>query len=191
MGKACEWCEKEGKLREFEVDELGVSYNICEKCIKANENGMCVTCGEPLYGELPLMGECGGCQQIRSAKLETKRSEVMSGLGLSVLRELMGSVVFTEDDYERWVTFGQSDLTPEVRRRNRKIWIKSRLVKDMGWDEDTFKNNENDIEHLLDNYTRQAFNSKNRLVVKDKDAKWSGGMSIVASSGNVMIIENE
>jgi len=188
MEGKCQWCDEVCELYRFDV--MGVEYQICNKCRKAIENDKCIKCGQSLSGEVTINGMCSGCQQIKSAKIERGRSEVMDGLGVEILAELTHSIVFTEKDYERWLTFSQGNFTPEVRKRNRRLWVKNKLIGEYNWSEDTFDKYVNDIEYLLDNYMHKMFNKSCTIVVKGTTGV-TRGLNIVASKGDVMIIDNE
>lgn len=190
MENKCDWCKKE--VEEITVYEvLGVDYEICGKCLKAKEEDLCITCLEPLYGQMTMNGECSGCQQIREAKSEKRRGEIMNGLGVDVLAELTHSVVFTEEDYERWVTFGQGNFTPEKRKQYRRNWIRNKLISECKWEEDIFDENVADIEYLLDNYSHKIFNKSCTFMINNKETKGLRGVNIIERKGNVMIIEKE
>lgn len=186
--KMCEWCGLElDNVNTYEV--LGTKYTICDKCVQASDNDVCITCGEPLYGQMAIKGECCGCQQIRAAKAEKKRSEIMNGLDIDALSELTSSVTFTEEDYDKWVTFGQGNFTPELRRKHRKDWIKNKLMTESNWSEELFNNNEEDLDFLIDNYSNKMFNKSYSFAIKGTKIARTG-INIIAQKGNVMIIEN-
>ena len=185
----CDWCKKEvDKLTKFEV--LDMEYDICPKCVEASENDTCINCDEPLYGELAINGECSGCQQIRGAKAEKRRSEIMNGLGVDTLAELTHSVIFTEEDYEKWVVFGQGSFSPEKKKQYRREWIKNKLMTENGWTPEIFSDNVDDIEYLLENYSHKIFNQSCTFMVKNNSTKGMRGLNIVTQKGNVMVIDN-
>lgn len=184
----CDWCNREvDDLVEYE--SFGIHYNICKKCKQAVDDDVCITCGESLYGEPAVNGECSGCQQIRAAEAERRKSEILNGLGLEALQELTHSVVFTEEDYKRWVTFSQCNLSPELRRKCRRAWVKTKLMLEFNWSEEIFEANAKDVEYLLDNYAHRIFNKNCILIVLDGQNKGLRGVNIIARSGNVVAVE--
>lgn len=182
----CGWCKKDAK-ELFPYGDEGVLYELCKQCSVAVENYVCVTCGDNLDGVV-LNGECSGCQQIRVAKAEKKRSEILNGLGIDILAELTHSVVFTEADYEKWVTFSQGNFTPEKKKMNRRNWLRHKMMMESGWTMDEFIANMLDIEYLFDNYSNKIFNQSYVFVLKTDKSKKLRGLDIVASHGNVLVI---
>lgn len=187
MAGRCDWCNKEEHLESHE-DFTG-TYNLCTSCKESANNDECVTCKQPLYGELAIKGECSTCQQVRSAKEEKRRSEIMNGLGQDVISELTHSVTFTEEDYDNWVTFGQGNFTPQARKLARRNWMYNRLVNIAGWSEDDFDRNFEDIEYLMDNFSHKIFNSRYVFVLNNGNTKGLRGLNIIESRGNVMVVE--
>lgn len=184
MGR-CDWCGTEEQLIPHE-DFTG-TYNLCENCIKHAENDTCITCGQPLYGEMTIKGECSICQQSRATKEEKRRSEIMNGLG--VISELTHSVSFTEQDYEEWVTFSQDTFTPEARQTARRRWIYQKLVNVAGWSKDDIVSNYSSIEYLMKNFAHKVFNSKYSFILNNGNSKGLRGLNIIESHGNVMVVE--
>lgn len=188
VGK-CDWCRNESdNLKDYKL--IGQVSRICPKCMEAADNDTCRTCGVGLDGDVAINGECNGCIQIRAAKAEKHRSEIMNGLGVDVLAELTHSVVFTEEDYERWVTFSQGNFTPEVRKANRRKWIKNKLETECGWLPEVFDSNVEDIEYLLDNYSHKIFNKSCTFIIKDSKSKGIKGV-IIEKRGNVMVVNKD
>lgn len=191
----CEWCDKEDvELVRYEHMEIGGIYDICKECAVSADEGNCITCGDPLYGEASLNWECIGCQQIKEAKVEKRRSEVLNGLGLDTLAELTHSVEFTEEDYERWVTFGQGNFTPEKRKQYRRNWIRKKLAREYGWCQKQFDENFEDVEWLLDNYSHRIFSQSCIFSIVDgskENARKLRGMNIIARKGKIVVVDSE
>lgn len=185
----CDWCKNEAsKLTKYEV--LNTEYSICDNCVAVSENDECINCEEPLNGEIAINGECSGCQQISSARVEKRRSEVMNGLGVDILAELTHSVIFTEADYEKWVTFSQGNFTPETRKAHRREWMKNKLTRESAWTPQLFDNNVEDIEYLLENYLHKIFNQCCTFMIKNNNSKGLRGLNIIAQKGNIMVVDN-
>lgn len=188
MSKLCDWCKKEStSLNKYSI--FGMNYYICPECNKAAELGVCRTCGESLFGEITLGGECSKCQQISSAKLEKQHSEILNGLGMDVLEQLASSTEFTEKDYENWVTFGQGNFTVADKARLRENWVKVKIAKELGWSTEKIKDNVDDIRYLLSNYSVKLFGPNYRFVDKG-NRKDLHGVNILAQRGNLAIIES-
>ena len=190
----CDWCGRENcLLKSYEHLELGEEYNLCKDCLKAAREGTCTNCGEPLYdGDITIGWECGGCRQISAAREEKERSELIDGLGGEDISDLTHSVEFTEEDYERWMTFSQGSFTPETRRRNRKRWLRRKLIKVQGWPEEVYEANIADIEWIVNNYSYKVFSYSTMFIVNDgseRVARQLMGTTIIARRGNILLID--
>lgn len=181
----CDWCEKEGNLRAYRVE--GSIVNLCDNCIKAHENERCIVCGASLYGELSIRGRCSDCQQLKAAKEDKARNEVIDGLGVLELSKLTKDIEFTEKDYEEWVTTSGGYFNPETRRRNRRRWIRNKLVNQYGWTNEMFIENLKDIEEILDNYFFKIANEKCKLVLAG--TRGLKGVEIIVKKGNIIVIK--
>lgn len=190
MEGRCNWCKKESDKLE-QRDTVGKIVYVCKECIAAEEADVCITCGNDLYGTYALNGECAECNQIREAESEKLRSEVMNGLGVDVLSKLTHSVVFTEEDYEKWVTFGQVSLSPERIRDNRRAWIKNKLIKECGWETEVFNANVEDIEWLLENHSSHIFKKNCTFMINNGNSRGLRALNIVAKHGKVMVVDKE
>lgn len=188
MSNKCDWCEETSDTI-VEYEYFGNVHNICNKCKGFIESDICRTCKESLYGGMAIKGECDNCQQIREVKEEKRRTEVLNGLGVDMFSELNSCVTFTEEDYEKWVTFGQGNFTVEYKNRCRREWIKHKLLEENGWDEKTFNENIDDMMYLMEHNVRKMFNRNCTFAIKSVDSKKLRGVNIVDMRNNVVIID--
>lgn len=183
----CSWCNKEvSKIYNENVN--GSEVSLCKHCHNCYENHECITCGEQIFDTFTINGECTACMQISSAATEKKRSEALNGLGINIISELTKSVVFTEDDYNKWLTFGQGNYTPEKYKTFRKTWIRTKIVCESGWTEEQFDENYSDIENIMINNSSTVFREPCQFILVDKNTKRKSGMMALAKSGKVYLM---
>lgn len=117
MGK-CEWCGKKADVLT-KVSSLGTAYKICNLCQAAHESDICISCGETIIGDGSIKGRCYACSQAdyeeRQREAEKIANEVADYSDI-----YSTGIEMTEEDYERWVTFGQGNFTPEYKKRCRQ-----------------------------------------------------------------------
>lgn len=187
MGKrSCDWCKINADTI-VDRDYNGTLVHICTRCDTAYSNDICIKCGE--ISDPLINGKCIGCTSIDAAKIEKKKQEAINGLGVDVLSELTESVTFTEDDYEKWLTFGKEKYSIAYRQRRRRAWIKSKIVSQSHWTEEQFDDSLNDIEAILENYP-YVFTRDCKFVLWDPDStdQFISG-NILAFSNQVYLIE--
>jgi len=186
----CGWCKKESTvLREYRV--AGSTCEICPECVDAYEKGVCISCGEGMYGEVTINGLCNKCQQVIYAKAEKYRNEILNGLGIEALMEMTETVKFTEKDYEDWMMMGAKKVSPKAREKFRDTWVKMKLIKNGGWTLKEYKDNIEDIKDLIDNNTADVFKSNTVMVLKDKIKEIGTGVNLIAVKNNVLLIQGK
>lgn len=189
--KRCDWCNN--IVDELlDVSSLGREYQICSSCSEKYSNNICIKCGSKLgvvEAEADLMGMCPGCYQEHHAQRMRKANEVACGVDAEVLAIYTSGIEFTEQDYERWVIFGQGNFTPEYRRKCRIAWLKEKLPEQSGWTPEIIENNINDIEALMDRYISKIINKKYIMVYYNpKDGEKEKIKDFVDVSGDIYIV---
>lgn len=162
--KICDWCKKVSvELNEHTSGGTGISYRICGDCLDKALDDTCRKCGELIIGK-DIAGICTGCAQEESTEAQIKINEVAEGVSIDILEELTTDVVFTEGDYENWVMLSQKGYTKEQIRRNRTIWLKSKLLKAADWNEERIEKNADNLSELIDRYSSNILKNEYVLI---------------------------
>ena len=175
MKVICDWCGKETDTLE-EVEVIGGVAKICKKCLEKHNEGVCITCGEPIYSSISANGECLACMQIRSAAAEKRKSEALNGMGPEFLERITESANFTTEDYFTWMA-GDGKWASEKSRD--------------AWSEDEFTQNYPDIKYIMDNNSAAVFREVTRFVLVTKDKRLPSGAVVLTRHNNVALIKVE
>lgn len=179
----CSWCHKEtDRLTSDNVG--GELVMICRDCHEKVSKSICRKCGDVYV--TGIEGMCLSCAQIENAKKAKKRSEILAGVDWDLISDCISDTEFTEEDYERWTTFGQGNFTPEIRRENRRRWIAEKLVG-MGYPLVIIENNLDDIESLLEEHFSKILKNKIKIVIRTSSTKSIRGLQLLARKNNVFI----
>ena len=180
----CDWCHDE--VDDALLVKQGEDM-VCKKCIDLMEKSICRCCGETYISGVE--GLCLACAQVESARKAKRRSEILMGVDWELIKDCVSDTEFTEEDYERWVTFGQGNFSPEIRRKNRREWIVKRLTQTNEYAVELVRSNLDDIESLLDEHFSSILRNKIRIIIRNGSSKSVRGLKIIARKGNVFIVE--
>lgn len=188
----CQWCGKEIN-KTFKVSSLGNQYEVCSKCYQANQDEICIRCGEPITGHGSINGLCYGCSQKDYEEKQRREEELSSGVALELLEAYSTGIELTEDDYNWWVTFGQGNFTPQYLKQCRQNWLRKRLTGDGGWSKELVENNLDAIESLMEKHISKVLDGKYMLIYYD--SKNSSGKKrirqFIDKSGNIFLVEKK
>lgn len=188
--KKCEWCGRVSANLHC-VLSLGTQYNICDKCNEANNEEICITCGEPIIGQGSIKGKCYGCSQAEYEEKQRKAEEVANGVDSELMDFYSNGVEFTEEDYEKWVTFGQGNFSPEYRKRCRQNWIREKLVEQGGWSPVLVEKNLDAIESLMEKHMSKVIDRKYMIVYYDSKVRKQKIRQFIDHIGNIFIVEKK
>lgn len=146
--KYCDWCKKACD-ETVEAESAGNIYNICKACDSKLKQGVCRICGKPI-GFNSIEGKCIVCTQVDYTEARRKQEEMTLGIDAEMQRILSSPLEFTDEDYERWMTYGKGDIDPEIRRGFRKKWVIDTFDGKFGWTAATLNARYPVIEKLLD-----------------------------------------
>lgn len=182
----CEFCGcRLGTPEKRYVD--GAEVLLCRKCAGMTDSNKCFVCEE--VSDPLINGRCIACSTLAAARAEKRRHEIANGLGVDALEMLTRDVVFTEEDYERWLAFGQGNFKPSNTKTTRKIWLHSKVVKDSGWSEQEFQDNIDTLTALLER-NKDVFASPCRFMLyggSGKSKKIVG--TVIDKEKNVYLME--
>lgn len=168
---------------------LGTKYNICNTCNKAFEDEVCIVCGQPIIGQLSIKGKCQACSQEEYEEKQRKIEEAANGIDDGSELYYSG-VEFTEEDYERWVTFGQGNFTPERIRQNKLEWLRKRLAGQGGWSKELIDANIDSIEQLMDKHASRVREGRYLIVYYD-GSKGTRVTEFVDKIGHIFMIKRK
>lgn len=188
--KKCDWCGRVSQTL-YPVMSLGTDYNICDKCKKANDEEICIECGEPIIGQGSIKGKCYGCSQAEYEEKQRKAEEIANGVDGELLSFYTSDVEFTEADYERWVTFGQGNFSPAYMRKCRQNWIREKLVTNGGWSPVLVETNMDAIETLMERHMSKVIEKKYAIVYYDSKNRKQKIRQFVDHIGHIFIIEKK
>lgn len=189
MKKMCDWCGKgESTLEEVEI--LGGVAHICKDCAAKHKEGVCITCGEPLYSSVSMGGECLACMQIRSAAAEKRKCEAMNGMGLELLEKMIESSEITTEDYYKWMAASSPSYTKQNSEDFKRGWLEDKLIRKGSWSQDEFDTNYADIRFIMDNNHNAAFvfRGSTKFILMSKDKRIPSGSVILARKNNVALV---
>lgn len=186
--KRCEWCERPTTDLNS-VTSLGTMYKVCNKCKEAHESETCIKCGESVIGAGSIKGKCYACSQEEYEEKQRRADEVAAGVDMDLMDFYTSDVEFTEEDYERWVTFSQVEITPEERRRRRQMWITEKLTGHNGWTPQLLAKYADELEELVARYIAKLITNKYTIVYYDSKNKKQRIRQFVDCRGKVFVIE--
>lgn len=187
--KKCEWCGRNSE-NTHNVMSLGTEYKVCDKCIEASKNEVCIKCGETLTGG-SIKGKCYGCSQEEYEATQRKAEEMANGVDIDLVDFYSNGVEFTEEDYERWVTFGQGNFSPDYMKKCRQNWIKEKLIGQGGWTRELIENNITELESLMEKHMSKIVEKKYSMVYYDGKTKGQKIRQFVDRKGNIFIVERK
>lgn len=160
----CEWCKTiTDKLTRVTSQGTGLSYNICEKCLEAFDNSECRLCGG-IIASRDITGLCISCAQEESEREQIIINEIAEGVNADILQEYTSGIVFTEDDYNKWVTMSQKPYAIEVIKRNRLAWLKAKLASSPEWTPERINRNINGLSELIDKYSSNLLKNTYKII---------------------------
>ncbi len=186
----CDWCGKETE-KTYKVSSLGNDYQVCSNCKQANDNEVCIKCGEPITGHGSINGLCYGCSQAKYEEEQRREEEVASGVALELLEAYSNGVEFTEEDYNQWVTFGQGNFTPQYLKQCRQNWLRRKLVDQGGWSKELVESNLDQIEALMEKHISKVLDGRYMLVYYDSKNKKQRIRQFIDHTGNIFIVEKK
>jgi hypothetical protein len=181
----CDWCNKDTD-QLFNCSELGNKFKICKDCYVSYKNGkgVCRVCGSPLNGK-SIHGRCLICAQLNITEENRERDEESCGAVLPP--EYSNGSTMTEEDFNDWVTFGQGNFTPKLRRELRINWLTKKLANDPDWNPKMIVGYISDFEKLLDKYYDDICSNKYKLK---HVAFFKGDKSkIVARENQILLVK--
>ncbi len=165
--RTCDWCESlSNELMNYE------GSRICKECYnKATVKHVCRECGVSTPKQGMINGLCSRCFE-NSIKEKAERRERAS-LGIASSDMLSTDLVFTEDDYNKWVTYDPNNkgFSPEDFKKStvlRRLWIMTKLKAAGITDEDVINDNMEDIEYIIDKNFSKLINNKCKIVIITK-----------------------
>ena len=186
----CDWCKKSAENMHTVVS-LGTTYKVCDKCKSAHDNEVCIECGQPIMGQMSIKGKCQACAQEEYEEKQRKAEEMANGINSEEYMYIYTSgVEFTEEDYERWVTFGQGNFTPEKSRMHKRNWLRKRLVEQGGWSKELVEENLDNIEKLMDKHISKVIDRKYVMVYYD-GKQGTRITQFVDRIGNIFLIDRK
>lgn len=182
----CDWCKKSSKSL-VKVSSLGNDYKVCPECHTAFSNGVCRVCGETL-GLNSLEGCCILCAQRDFYEVKKKQEEVSNGLDPEIQKLYSSSSIIDENDFNRWMTFGQGNFTPESQKRNRQNWIRNKLSTSEFWTPELIELNMDDIEILMDRNFSKIFGRKYVIIYMTESNAYKF-VECVDKEGRVLLVD--
>lgn len=191
MGR-CAWCKKKTD-KFYIVDDLDGGFSVCEECKRKFDKHICIDCGEVIKDAVSIAGRCLKCSQVAMAKSERNRKLVQDGLGIDLYEEAMmnSGKVFTEDEYNTWLTFSpRFKVTKECKLYTRKLFLKLLICDNGGpWTVEEFDNNVDDIIQLLDRRPKEVFLENKKIVLIKPGVKLDA--VVIDRSGKVFLLDKE
>ena len=188
--KKCDWC---GRLvtNPKQVESLGEMYRVCDTCFDANANDTCIKCGKALGWESGRKGLCADCFEEQYEESQRKNEEMLAGIDIETYSIYTSEIEFTEEDYERWVTCGQGNFTPDNMKKYRLIWLKSKLSGSPTWTSELVEEKFDDIEKLLNGNLSKLTSGGFILINRDSKAKGPRITEFINKSGTVYLIKKK
>lgn len=186
MAQVCSWCKQSKKLQDYKIAGE-YRYHLCQECIDDYKNDRCITCKEPLYGQLTVNGECSGCQQVRAAKEEKVKRDMINALNIEALQEYGEAMEFTEEEYVQWLTGRKIAMEDGKRAAVRREWLKNKLSVIYGWSKEKINRHIDDIDYIIANNAMNVLSETKKFIVVNED-KIPSGINIIARKNNVLLV---
>lgn len=184
--KYCDWCKKRCN-ETTQVSSVGNLYNICPSCNEKLQQGICRICGQPL-GFNSIEGKCLTCTQLDYTESKRKQEEMCLGIDPDVQRMFSSPLEFTDEDYERWMTHGLSEVDPEARRSFRRSWVLETFNGRYGWTRETLMKEYPIIEKLLDRNFSKLMHRQ--VIMVDLSISNTKAVTCVDREGSIVILES-
>ena len=164
----CSWCGKLTKSLNT-VEDNFVKAHLCMDCNSAYNNAVCIKCGRVTDNQtlLQLKGICLSCLQLKLNEKSKKQEEIAMGVDRDALDQIRSEVVFTDEDYEQWLTMGKAFSPDDMQnsRELRRLWIIVKLNASGVYDGNVISDNIAAIETLLDRNLQKLINRRCRVVI--------------------------
>ena len=162
----CSWCGKVTTQPQM-IDGADGSYKVCTACAEKFKNNQCRKCGSVVSADLLIQGMCMTCFQLQLNEKAKRQEEIASGVDRDAIDIIKSEVVFTDEDYEQWLTMGRAFSPDDMQnsRELRRLWILVKLNASGVYDGNVISDNIADIETLLDRNLQKLINRKCRIVV--------------------------
>lgn len=165
---SCDWCERQVSELNTYTDAIGDTHNICSKCYEHVKNCTCRKCNNVTDPNMLIDGLCTTCVQVKMAEKSRRQEEIRMGVDRELLSTLNRDITFTKQDYERWLTFGQGNFTPEQLKNSRelkRLWILVKLNAAGIYDNEVISSHMKGIERLLDTNLSKLINNACRILI--------------------------
>lgn len=187
MGK-CDWCG--GDTTDLtKITDLGNQYNLCRRCLTRRSNRVCRVCKGKL-GNNSIMGICLGCVQLGYTESLRDEEEAKAGVDAYSVQQFSGSVTFTEQDFNDWMTFGQGNFTPARRTENRKKWLIKRFEGNPEWTKELIEFNIASIEKIMDRNFSKLQDKRYTLKILTGQESFKRG-AIVDMEKNILLVDTQ
>lgn len=164
----CEWCGKITDNLNKHKDALDMEHSICDSCLDTVNNCECRKCGATVDPQFMINGLCINCAQVETNLRSKKKEEVRLGVSAENISAIMSDVQFTDQDYEKWVTLGNTFSPNDLGIKElRRLWIIVKLNATGIYDNNVISKNFAAIETLLDRNLSKLINNKCKIVIGD------------------------
>lgn len=162
--KYCEWCKSlDDELTEYTSQGTAISYNICGKCSKSMDEYKCIKCGGLIVG-IDISGLCIDCAQEKTTEDQKIQNEIAEGVYYDIEHSQNNGSIFTEKDYESWVTMAQKPYSKDEIKRNRLTWLKLKLISTPEWTQERIDRNADAFSELIDKYSHNLVTHKYMII---------------------------
>ena len=162
----CSWCGKVTAKPQV-IEAMDGSHRVCTSCAEKFNNNQCRKCGTTVSTDLLIQGMCMTCFQLQLNEKAKRQEEIARGVDREALDIIKSEVVFTDEDYEQWLTMGKAFSPDDMKnsRELRRLWILVKLNASGVYDGTVISDNVADIETLLDRNLQKLINRRCRIVI--------------------------
>lgn len=163
----CKWCDKvTDNLLDY-TDAIGESHKICKTCKTSVDNCECRKCGTVTDPSMMIDGLCTNCIQVKLREKSKKQEEARLGVSSELMENLTSDLEFTDDDYERWLLFGNAFSPKDMKKSKelKRLWIMVKLNGAGIFDTNLLKQYFPDVETLLDRNFSKLVNNRCRILI--------------------------
>ena len=184
----CEWCGKVSDSLEIYTDAIGDNHSICSNCKKSVDECECRKCGTITDPNMMIDGLCTNCIQASIKEKSKRKEEVRLGVDRGLLDTITSDLTFTDADYEKWLTFGKSFSSDNMKNSKelRRIWIMVKFNAAGIYDNKVISENFSDIEVLLDRNFSKLINNTCKILIGN-----TGEARRIVRNSEVIDYENE